>query len=198
MKKFKSVDEFIAHQEYWQEELVTLRDIMLSTDMEEGIKWNFPVYMVNGKNVAGLGAFKSYFGIWFFQGALLEDTKAKLINAQEGKTHAMRQWRFNSSTEIDESLIRLYLEEAIENQRAGRAIQPSPPRKKPLVMPEKLTEALQKTKGAMAAFDSLSLSKKRDYAEYIAEAKRESTKEKRLQKIIPMILQGQGLNDRYK
>ena len=67
---------------------------MLSSEMEETVKWGMPVYMVDGEIVTGLGSFKSYAGIWFYQGALLKDKHKKLINAQENKTNAMRQMRF--------------------------------------------------------------------------------------------------------
>jgi len=69
--------------------------------MTETIKWSAPVYTFEGKNLVGLGAFKSYVGLWFFQGSLLNDKKKKLINAQEGKIKALRQWRFNSVKEIE-------------------------------------------------------------------------------------------------
>ena len=198
MKKYRDVDEFIAGQEYWQEELILLREIVIAMPMQETIKWNFPVYTVKGKNVVGLGAFKSYFGIWFYQGALLTDAGKKLINAQEGKTQAMRQWRFQSSSDIEAPLIKTYLAEAIDNQLAGRVVKTSPPGKKPLSLPPLLKEALENTEGALHAFGALTLSRKRDYAEYIDTAKRDATKMKRLEKIIPMILQGKGLNDQYQ
>ncbi|MCB9296056.1 MAG: YdeI/OmpD-associated family protein [Lewinellaceae bacterium] len=194
MKKPKSVDEFIDNQPQWKEALRLLRSILLSTGMEEAIKWGLPVYMVEGKNIAGLGAFQSHFGIWFFQGALLEDPHGKLVNAQEGKTKAMRQWRFQSIGEIDEKLVREYLAEAIRNQKQGREIKP--PRKKPLVLPPELKAALDHQPELASRFAQLSHGKKREYAEYVSEAKRAETKAARLAKIIPMVLEGKGLNDK--
>lgn len=122
MKKLKTVDEYILNHENWREELNLLRDICKSTGMQETVKWGGPVYVINGKNVLGLGAFKAYVSIWFFQGALLKDKKAKLINAQEGKTNALRQWRFKNSEEINIKLVTEYIEEAISNQKAGKEI----------------------------------------------------------------------------
>ena len=113
MKKPRTVDDFIESQEQWKEPLIRLRSILLSTELEETVKWNFPVYTLKGHNVAGLGAFQSYVGIWFFQGALLKDKHQRLVNAQEGKTQAMRQLRFYSAEEIDEQLVKEYLAEAI-------------------------------------------------------------------------------------
>lgn len=196
MKRYSTVDEYIISQEKWQTNLEVLRAILLSTELVETVKWGMPIYTFNGKNIVGLGAFKDFFTLWFHQGALLKDETKKLINAQEGKTKALRQWRFRSIDEIDETLIVSYLKEAIQNQKEGKEIKPN--RKKELVIPEELEEALQKDPTTLKAFQSLSLSRKRDYCEYITEAKREATKIKRLEKILPMILEQKGLHDKYK
>jgi uncharacterized protein YdeI (YjbR/CyaY-like superfamily) len=196
MKKPQSVDAFIEAKEEWKEPLSRLRSILLSTELKEEIKWSMPVYTLNGKNVAGLGAFKGHFGIWFFQGALLKDKHQKLVNAQEGKTQAMRQLRFHSAEELEEQLVKEYLAEAIENQKAGKEVKM--PRKKPLEIPPELGSALDSRPELAERFDQLTPGRKRDYAEYIREAKRAETKVSRLEKIIPMILAGKGLNDRYK
>lgn len=196
MKKPRSVDAFIEAQDQWKEPLSRLRSILLSTELEETVKWNQPAYTLNGKNVAGLGAFKSHFGIWFFQGALLKDKAGKLVNAQEGKTQAMRQLRFHSAEEVDEQLLKEYLAEAIQNQKAGREVKI--PRKKPLVIPAELQIVLDKQPELAESFNRLSHGKKREYAEYIGEAKRAETKASRLEKITPMILAGRGLNDKYQ
>lgn len=196
MKKVKSVDDYIASVEGWGEALEKLRSILLDTELEETVKWGGPVYAFDGKNVAGIGAFKSYFGLWFFQGALLKDYQNKLVNAQEGKTQALRQWRINSIEEIDEKLIKQYVTEAIQNQKEGRQIKPA--KNKPLDIPAELAQAFEKNKLLKKAFDQFSLSKQREFTEYIGEAKREATRLARLEKSIPMILEGIGMNDKYR
>ncbi len=100
MKRRKTVAEFIATSDKWQQELELLRKILNSCDLEETVKWGSPCYTFRGKNIVGIGAFKSYCGLWFFQGALLADEAGVLMNAQEGVTKAMRQWRFQSKSEI--------------------------------------------------------------------------------------------------
>lgn len=119
-----------------------------------------------------------------------------MVNAQEGVTRALRQWRIASESEIDEKLIKSYIEEAIANQEKGLVIKPSG--KKAIEIPALLRQTLVKDKKAKQAFNKLSKAKQREYAEYIAEAKREETKQNRIKKIIPMILESHGLNDRYK
>ena len=196
MKRYASVDDYIFGHEEWKEALSILRDIVKDTELEETVKWGSPVYALKGKNVVGLGAFKAYVGIWFFQGSFLTDELGKLINAQEGKTKGLRQWRFNEAAEIEPELVRAYIEEAIQNQKEGKEIKPE--RKKELVIPTELKAAFEQYKEAQEAFLNLTFGKQREYAEYIEEAKREATKLKRIDKIIPMILDGVGLNDKYK
>ena len=196
MKRYKSVDDYIEGAEHWQDELIQLRKILGSTDLEETVKWGAPCYVSDGKNVVGMGAFKSYCGLWFFQGALLSDPKNVLINAQEGTTKALRQWRFKSKKEINSRLIKAYVKEAIEHQKQGLEIKPA--KKGALKIPPELETALAKNKRAEEAFTTLTQGKQREYADYIAQAKREETKTKRIKKILPMIKAGQGLNDKYR
>ena len=198
MKRAKSVEEYIALGGEWQESLLLLRELMQSTPLEETVKWGMPVYTLNNKNVAGFSAFKSWVGIWFFQGVFLKDPEGVLINAQEGTTKGLRQWRFSSAEVIrnKRSSILSYLEEAIQNQEAGKEIKPE--RNKTLVIPEELEEVLKSDPSLKESFDALSLSKRREYAEHVGSAKREETRQQRLQKIIPMIHEGIGMSDKYR
>lgn len=195
MQRHKTVDDYIAAHPQWEAELNTLRALVNATKLTETVKWGMPVYTIKNKNVVGIGAFKSHIGLWFYNGALLKDAANKLVNAQEGKTKAMRHWRFSAADEIDAPLVTAYLNEAIANQEAGREMKAT--KGKPLIIPDELAEALAQSPELSVAFDELTLGKRRDYAEYIAEAKREATKTKRLEKIKPIILAKIGLNDKY-
>lgn len=124
MKKVSSVEEYIENNEQWSEALKQLRTIILNTALEETVKWGMPTYCINGKNVLGLGAFKHHFCIWFHQGVFLKDEQNVLINAQENKTKAMRQMRFSSIDDINEALVLSYVQEAINNQKAGKESYP--------------------------------------------------------------------------
>lgn len=196
MKRASSVDEYISNAQSWQPELKKLRDILRNCDLEEGVKWGAPCYMSDGKNVVGIGAFKSYFGLWFFQGALLADKSNKLINAQEGKTKALRQWRMESSADIKTSVIKSYVKESIRNLRSGKSIESD--RAKPNVVPVELQSALKKNRVASEKFEAMRPGLRREYADYIADAKRADTRQRRLEKILPMISAGIGLNDKYR
>lgn len=197
MKKVHSVEEYLESNPHFAEELAILRKIINSTELEETVKWSMPTYCLNGKNVLGLGAFKNHFCLWFHQGVFLKDDHNLLINAQENKTKALRQMRFETKADINEAAILSYVKEAIENQRSGKEIKPQR-KSKPVIIPMELKEALNANKELKKAFKSFSPSHQREYCEYISEAKRDATKQRRLEKIIPMILEKTGLNDKYK
>jgi len=198
MKRASSVDEYISMGGEWQESLILLRELLQSTPLVETLKWGMPVYTLNNKNVAGFSAFKAWTGLWFFQGVFLKDPEGVLINAQEGTTKGLRQWRLSSEEEIREyhSVILDYIEEAIQNQKAGKEIKPE--RNKALLIPQELEEALKANPPLKESFEALSLSKKREYAEHVGSAKREETRQQRLQKVLPMIMEGIGLSDKYR
>ena len=197
IKKVTSVEEYIETHDKWSEALAILRDIINATELEETLKWSEPVYSLKGKNVLGLGAFKNHFGLWFFNGVFLKDEKKLLLNAQE-KTKAMRQMRFESVDEIDKHSVLEYVKEAIENQKLGKEIKPKKTTKKSIAIPYELQQVLKKNTELKTGFEALSPYKQKEYCEYITTAKREATKQTRIEKIAPMILQGIGLNDKYK
>lgn len=197
MKKVSSVEEYIETNSQWSDALSTLRNIINSTEVEETVKWNAPVYTINGKNIIGLGAFKNHFGIWFFNGIFLKDEKKLLVNAQEGKTKALRQMRFESIDDIDKNAVLSYVKEAIENQKLGKEVK-ADRSKKETIIPKELQIELDKDSDYKNSFDKLTPGKQREYCEHVASAKRNATKQSRLEKIKPMILQGMGLHDKYK
>ena len=196
MKKVNSIEEYIEVNSHFGEALELLREIINSTELEETLKWNAPVYALDGKNVIGLGAFKNHFGIWFFNGVFLKDEQNLLANAQE-KTKALRQMRFESIEDIDKGSVLVYIKEAIENQKLGKELLPE--RKGNSVdIPKFLKDAFQGDASLKESFKQLTPGKQREYADYIETAKREATKTSRLEKIKPMILKGIGLHDKYK
>ena len=190
------VDEYLEKHELWREHLITLRKLLQKLPLEETTKWGGPCYSYEGKNLIGLGAFKNHLALWFHQGALLKDERQVLINAQEDKTRAMRQWRFTKEDKIPIATVRSYVKEAIEKQKLGLEIKPD--RSKPLIIPEELTNYLKQHKLVGTAFGKLTPGKQREFADHISEAKRAETKTRRLETIKSMILAGTGLHDKYR
>jgi len=196
MTDSEKVLAYIDKHDHWLDEINHLRQALLRSELKEEIKWGAPSYSLNGKILIGIGAFKNHLGFWFHQGVFLKDTDKKLINAQEGKTKALRQWRIEKGDLIDPKVVTKYIQETIDNCRAGKEVKPQ--RRKEFSIPPILQDALKKDHTLSDAYKKLSPSKQREYAEYITEAKRDATKESRLGKIAPMIKEGKGWHDKYK
>ncbi len=182
--------------EKWQNELEFLRAIINKTELEKTRKWGGEVYTLNKGNVLMIGAFKNYVSIWFFNGVFLKDPYQVLVNSQEGKTKALRHWQFTSVEEMEEDKIMEYIQEAIENEK--KSLKWKAEKSDEIEIPEILKEAFNLDKSFQKAFDELTPFKQKEYVEHIDTAKREATKMNRLEKIKPMILEGVGLNDKYR
>ena len=124
MEKVESVEAYLEIHSKWKSQLEDLINLLRETNLKEGIKWSAPVYSLNGKNIVGLSGFKNHYGLWFFQGVFLKDEHQVLVNAQENKTKALRQWRFEAGDELPLELIKTYVKEAIRNQLDGKEIKP--------------------------------------------------------------------------
>lgn len=192
----KSVEEYIEKHSLWQIELESMCEMLRTTKLTETIKWGVPVYTFLGKNIVGTAAFKNHVALWFYQGALLKENTTLLQNAQEGKTKALRQIRFQKNDPIPTEVLRNYVLEAIQNQREGKEIKPE--RGKTVKVPTALLFVFKSNSALNQAFEKLTPGKQREFCKYITEAKREVTKQNRIKKITPMILSGEGLNDQYK
>lgn len=197
----ESAEHYIASKPQWEKGLNTLRALLLEYPFEECIKWNAPVYMAHGRNLLGLAAFKNHFGLWFFEGASLDDPAGVLTNAQQGKTKNMRQWKFYDPADPDRDLIRTYLEEALKKAE----ITPAPARTKKTAnratdpFPSALlSHVLREHPELDKAYKSFPTYKQREFREYLEDAKREDTRHRRLQKVIILISKGEGLHDKYR
>ncbi len=198
METSEKLKNFFSEEHLFKKELLILRKLVLSTNLDETFKWRVPTYTHNNKNVLSLGKFKKHYGIWFFNGVFLTDPNKVLRNAQEGKTKAMRQWKFTTEDKIVPDLIIAYCNEAIENEKKGIKLPTSKKKTSTLVIPALLANVLNKRPELNIAFKKLTAYKQKEYAEYIAFAKQEKTKITRLEKIIPLIEKGIGLNDKYR
>jgi len=190
MKKFAKPQDYFDETEGFQKEaLEKVRDVLISCDLEETIKWYMPAYMCDGKNIIGLGAFKKWVSIWFHQGVFLSDPAKKLINAQEGVTAGMRQWRILEGDEIPINQLRSYVEEAKSNSREGLEIKPQRKKSGPVEIPDLLKQAFKDVPGLKSKYELCTEGMKKEYCNYITNAKRAETKLKRIKKIIPLIEQ---------
>jgi len=166
------------------------------TELVKEFKWGGDIYTYNGKNVLAFNGFKNHFALWFYQCVFLTDPYKKLITASEGKTKALRQLRFNSIEDLDETMVKSYINEAIENAKKGLELKAE--KKELAEIPEHFVFAFSNNPELKSAFNQLTKGRQNEYIEYIVEAKQEKTKLSRIEKITPLILEGKGLNDKYK
>ena len=197
MDKTQQVEAYYQESHLFKEGINLLRQLAQQTEAIETLKWRMPVYTIGNKNVFGIVRFKHHFGIWFFNGAFMQDSLKVLQNAQEGKTKGMRSWKFNSINEIKEASVLNYLNEAITNQKEGKFLVTRKVTKE-LVIPDLLVTAFKNDTELKTAFDKFTHYKQKEFCEYITEAKQDKTKQKRLAKISPMIKVGIGLADKYR
>jgi uncharacterized protein YdeI (YjbR/CyaY-like superfamily) len=188
------VDSFLKRQDKWRAEFEKLREIFLETGLTEDLKWGQPCYALDGKNVALMHGFKEYCAILFIKGALLQDAKGVLIQ-QTKNVQAGRQIRFTSVRDVTrlEKTVKAYLREAIEIERAGLKV----PFKKTeeIELPEELASRLAKNAKLRAAFAALTPGRQRAYIFHFSQPKLPTTRIARVEKHIPRILEGLGLDD---
>lgn len=194
-KSDSRVDAYLDKHPQWREQFLAFREVLLAVGLDEDIKWGIPAYLHNGKNLIGYAGFKQHCAVWFHQGVFLKDAAGKLSNAQEGKTQAMRQWKFAPGETVPRDLLGAYALEAIENHKAGKKVKPV---SRELKVSAELENAMQKDAALRKAFDSLTPGKQKEYAEHIGSAKQEKTRLSRLEKARPQILAGIGLHDKYR
>lgn len=194
----KNADSFFEKLDFWKPELEKLRELILRNPLlQEELKWGTPMYTFGGRNVMGIRGFKNHFALWFNNGVFLSDPSHLLTSASED-TKSLRQIRLVSMEELKsiENILQDYISEAIEIEKAGLKIMPDKIRS--VTIPEELQFRLDLDRRLAEAFKAFTPGRQKEFAEFIAEAKQPATKGKRLDKIIPMILQGIGLNDRYR
>ncbi|NJL14960.1 MAG: hypothetical protein HC913_19495 [Microscillaceae bacterium] len=179
----------------WREMLITLRQLLLATELAETLKWGVPCYTLENKNVLLLSALKNYVGLSFFKGALLSDPHHILQKPGE-HSHSDRLIRFTNLEQIveQEPLIKAYIQEAIELEKSGCRV---PLAKKSEPFPAELEITFTQDTALKKAFESLSPGRKRGYLLYFSQAKQSTTRLSRIEKCRQKILNGEGLHDKY-
>ena len=188
------VDAFVSRAKTWQLELKKLRTIILDSQLTEELKWGVPCYTFQKSNIVLIHVLKEYCALLFFKGALLNDANGILIQQTEN-VQAARQIRFTNVREIVKlkAILKAYIYEAIEVEKAGLKV---PLKKtKEFSMPEEFQNKLNETPALKKAFNVLTPGRQRACLLYFSQPKQSKTREARVEKFIPQILNGKGLND---
>jgi len=186
--------DFYFDKGKWQEEITLLRKIVLECGLTEELKWGCPCYVFEGRNIVLIHVFKEYCALLLFKGALLQDPEGILIQ-QTANVQSARQIRFTNTKEVKgrAAIIQSCIYEAIEVERAGLKI---PLKKtKDYPVPEEFQKQLNKRPALKKAFEALSPGRQRGYLFYFSQAKQSKTREDRVEKYIPKILEGKGMED---
>jgi uncharacterized protein YdeI (YjbR/CyaY-like superfamily) len=188
------VDAYLSKLGRWRDESQELRKILLGCQLTEELKWGKPCYTLGKGNVAIIQGFKDYCAMMFFKGALLEDVDGLLV--RPGKhTQAGRQIRFTNVREIVgmEAMLKTYIQEAIEVQRSGRKVKLK--ETSDFEIPDEFQAKLDEMPALKDAFRALTPGRQRAYIFYFSSAKQSKTRQSRVAKCVPRILDGKGLND---
>ena len=188
------VDKFLENISQWQTELKKLRAIVLDCGLIEELKWKQPCYTANGNNVLILANFKDYCSVSFLKGVLLQDSD-KLLVAPGENSQSVRLIKFTSVQEITklEATIKAYIYEAIEIEKAGLKVDLK--KNSDLELVEELQNKLKQQPQLKTAFEALTPGRQRGYNLYFSDAKQAKTREKRIEKYTPRILDGKGIHD---
>jgi len=188
------VDAYLDGAVKWQEEMVKLRNIILDFGLREDLKWGHPCYSYQKSNVVIIQAFKAYCAIMFFKGVLLQDAHGILTSPGE-QTQAGRQIRFMQLKEIYEMepILKDYIQEAIEVEKAGLKVEFK--KTSDYAIPVEFQARLDEMPALKTAFEALTPGRQRAYIYYFSQPKQSTTRESRVEKYIPLILSGKGLND---
>jgi uncharacterized protein YdeI (YjbR/CyaY-like superfamily) len=184
----------MAYRERWEAEIAEMRRVLGGLGMKEECKWGKPTYTVDGKNVVIMQGFKDFFGLGFFQGALLKDPEKVLV--QLGQVHAGRVMKFTSAKDITAkaATIKAYVREAIAVEKAGLRMKQR--RTSDFPVPEELRQRFRRDPRFKRAFEALTPGRQRSYLYHFAAAKQSATRAARVEKAMPAIFEGRGFLER--
>lgn len=191
--KSSKVDAFVDRAGNWQGEIRKLRSVLLDCGLEEDLKWGKPCYIFDGSNVAIIQPFKEHCSLMFFKGALLQDTH-NLLRSQGKNTQSAMRLEFTGEDQINKVIVKTYVNQAIAVEKAGLKVDFKAKREPEL--PEELTQILNKNSKLAKAFDALTPGRRRGYILHFTGAKQSKTRVARIERCIPKILAGKGMNDR--
>ena len=193
-EKNPKVDAILRHTNQWRDEFEALRTIALSCGLTEELKWYQPCYTLQNKNIVLIHGFKEYCALLFFKGALLKDARHILIQQTENVQSA-RQIRFTNMKEIVKlkPVLKAYIQEAIAVESAGLKVQLK--KTADYKIPDEFQKRLDRDRALRTAFESLTPGRQRGYIFHFAQPKQSKTREARVERCIPQILSGKGLDD---
>jgi uncharacterized protein YdeI (YjbR/CyaY-like superfamily) len=192
--KNPKVDAYLVKSKKWRKEFGKLRTILLDSGLTEELKWGKPCYMFEKNNIAILQGFKDTCALMFFKGALLKDTK-RILEKPGENSQAARRIPFTSVEQVAklETALKAYTKEAIKAEKTGLEVKLKNITEHEI--PEEFQKKLKQNAALKTAFRALTPGRQRAYLMYFSSAKQSKTRESRIEKCMPKIIKGKGLND---
>ena len=187
-------DFFFKKTGKWQQAYAELRNILLDCHLNEELKWGVPCYSFENNNIVLMHGFKDYCALLFMKGTLLNDPLGILVQQTENVQSA-RQIRFTDVDEIVEmeNVLKGYITNAIEVEKAGLKVEFK--KTSEFTVPNELQEKFAENPALKTAFETLTPGRQRGYVLHFSAPKQSKTRVSRIEKYIPKILDGKGLDD---
>jgi uncharacterized protein YdeI (YjbR/CyaY-like superfamily) len=194
MRTNPDVNTYLQQTRAWRDEQKRLREVLLDTPLSEELKWGKPCYTFDGHNIVIMQPFKHCLALMFFKGALLNDPNNVLVKFGE-HTRSARRIEFTTVQEIVElePVVKAYIDEAIDAEKAGLKVDSEQDGELPV--PEEFQAKLDENPALRTAFEGLTPGRQREYLLHFSSAKQSQTRESRVEKSIPRILEGIGLRE---
>ncbi len=194
----EEINLYIAERPEWQRKvLVRVRQLIHAADpaIEEAWRWNAPHFDHGGHIMIGMMAFKEHIGIWFHKGALIKDPRKLFEKADE---KGMRSYKIMEGDEIKEAALLDLVKKAVALNKKGVKVTDAQPARRTLNVPKDLAEVLEKDEMARDHWKHFTYSRRKEYVEWITDARQEETRKRRIAESFQMIRQGVGVDDKYR
>ena len=196
----EDINTYIAEQDEWKRRiLVRIRQLIHQTDpgITEAWRWDKPHFDHEGIMV-GMCAFKEFVSVWFHKGALIKDP-GKLFEALgKGEEKGLRAYKIHENEAIDEPSFIELVKQAIALNLKGTTLAEAKGPRKALVIPEDLESVLHKDPTAWANWEAFTYTHKKEYAEWVSDAKKDETRKRRIAQALEMIREGKGKEDKHR
>lgn len=189
------VASYVDGMRAWRDEFEALRPMLLRAGLEEDFKWSKPCYVYDGSNVVIFQPFKDLCALLFFKGALLDDPDGALREQGENTRSALRlEFRSVADVKAAKATIAALAKDAIRVERAGLSLPQRDPRDDG-PHPEELDMMLDADPGLREAWGRLTPGRRRGWVLHFNGAKHAKTRVARIERAVPLILEGFGIHD---
>jgi hypothetical protein len=200
MQPQEQINSFIAEQPEWQRRMmVRLRQLIHAADpeVEESWRGNTPAFDHEGAMVS-MHVFKTCVSVWFHKGALLKDPQGLFKLSDKDDERAVRKYKVSEGEAINEKAFSDLVREAVKLNEAGlKSVEPKSA-KKDVSLPAEMESCLRRDEEAWEHWERFSPAHKKEYVEWVNDAKQDETRKRRIAQALEMIREGVGKEDKHR